>query len=110
MKTGDRMPYYLVDGESIHSRLHAPKFHLLVFGSEADTHEALRHTFEDEFREFADQMFLRLDERVKKLFGTDKPFAVLLRPDNHIALISSDIPLGRIRSYFDESIARPPHA
>lgn len=110
VKAGDRMPYFLVSGDSIHSRLHEPKFHLLVFGNEEDTHDALRQTFEQEFREFADQMFLRLDERVKKLFGTDKPFVALLRPDNHIALISSDITLGRIRSYFDGFIARPAHA
>jgi hypothetical protein len=55
-------------------------------------------------------MFVQLDERVRRLFGNDQPFVVLVRPDNHIAFISSDITLSRIQSYFDEFIGRPARA
>src|SRR5215510_5639353 len=30
VKAGDRMPYFLVDGESVYDKLHAPKFHLIA--------------------------------------------------------------------------------
>ena len=106
VKAGDRMPYFVVAGESIHSRLQEPKFHLLVFGAGAENHDALRQAFEKEFRPATDQIFLQLDEKVRKLFGTNQPFIVLLRPDNHIAFISSEITLNRVRSYFDEFLAQ----
>jgi len=33
IKAGDRMPYFLIDGESIYDKLRQPKFHWLVFSN-----------------------------------------------------------------------------
>jgi len=45
--------------------------------------------------------------QVKAAFGTDQPFAVLLRPDNHIAFLSSDTSpsdtsLEKLHKYFNQ--------
>jgi 2-polyprenyl-6-methoxyphenol hydroxylase-like FAD-dependent oxidoreductase len=106
VKAGDRMPYFLINGKSIHSYLHEPKFHLLVFANDEDAYEDMRQAFKNEYEKLADQQLFLLDERVKRVFGTDKAFAVLLRPDNHIGFISGEISVGRIRAYFNGFIRR----
>ena len=103
VKAGDRMPYFLVDGNSSHSYLHAPKFHLLIFAA-GDSPESLRQNFEGGFQDIVEQQTFSLDEQVKKVFGTDSPFVVLLRPDNHIAFISAEVSQGRIEAYFERFI------
>ncbi len=66
VKAGDRMPYVLLDGASIYDRLRDPNFHLLAFNE------------------------AQLTPQVKEVFGTDKPFNILLRPDNYIESISTN--------------------
>lgn len=107
VKAGDRMPYFLTSDRSIYSYLHAPKFHLLVFANGDEAFEAIRQNFENEYQEVADQHFFNLDSRVKEVFGTDRPFLVLLRPDNHIAFVSPEISRARIQTYFDRFISGP---
>lgn len=102
VRAGDRMPYFLIDEKSIYDYLHAPKFHLLTF-----TNDEPQVTGEDVEREFPGLVEYRafaLNERVAGIFGSDKPFSVLLRPDNYIAFISSAPALSRFRSYFAASI------
>ena len=48
VKAGDRMPYFLVDGQNIFHKLNAPKFHLLLFSNERK-HETICDEFEREF-------------------------------------------------------------
>jgi 2-polyprenyl-6-methoxyphenol hydroxylase-like FAD-dependent oxidoreductase len=104
VKAGDRMPYFNIADRSSHSYLHQPRFHLLIFAAEIDSHESLRQAFAGEYQDIAEQQVFTLDERVREVFGTDKPFFVLLRPDNHIAFLSPDISLKRIQAYFKEFI------
>ncbi|HVE58752.1 MAG TPA: FAD-dependent monooxygenase [Pyrinomonadaceae bacterium] len=84
VKAGDRMPYFEVENASIYDRLHAPKFHLLRF-------------FDGENKppEFAgddltDVHEIPLYPNIAEIFGADKTFSVLLRPDNYIGLITED--------------------
>lgn len=104
VKAGDRMPYFLISGRSSHSYLDEPKFHLLVFANGEDSHEAIRQAFESEYQGFADQQFFALDERARGVFGTSEPFLLLLRPDNHIAFLSSEVSLARVQEYFEQFI------
>lgn len=104
IKAGDRMPYFMIAGRSSHSYLHQPKFHLLIFTNGEDGSESIGQGFESKFQDIAEQQVFALDERAREVFGTDKPFVLLLRPDNHIAFISSDISLARVEAYFEAFI------
>jgi 2-polyprenyl-6-methoxyphenol hydroxylase-like FAD-dependent oxidoreductase len=115
VKAGDRMPYFLVDGKSIYDQLSAPKFHLLAFwnGDPAgetptllsDPDEDLRQRESDlseigRYAPLIDRHMIQLYPQVVKLFGTNRPFNVLLRPDNYIGFISSDTSSGPLSKYF----------
>jgi hypothetical protein len=93
VKAGDRLPYFLVDGQSIFAKLTAPKFHLLIFsnGDHADVCS--------EFGEMVDCHVVPIDARVSELFEKEKEFCVFLRPDNHIAFISSEISPRNVAEY-----------
>ncbi len=45
-----------------------------------------------------------LSSEIEAIFGCDRPFAVLLRPDNYIALLSTDLPIRDLESYFIANI------
>ena len=95
VKAGDRMPYFSIDGEGIYDWLHAPKFHLLTFSNEA---------IQSESRSSVEHLVWPLSEEVAEIFGTNKPFSVLLRPDKHIGFVTSGEPLSELRAYFDNVI------
>jgi 2-polyprenyl-6-methoxyphenol hydroxylase-like FAD-dependent oxidoreductase len=107
-KAGDRMPYFLINGKASHSYLNEPKFHLLIFANDEATVESLRGNFGSKHQDRADQQFFALNEPARKAFGTHTPFMVLLRPDNHIALISSEISSERVDAYFKNFIGGSP--
>jgi 2-polyprenyl-6-methoxyphenol hydroxylase-like FAD-dependent oxidoreductase len=95
VKAGDRMPYFTIDGKGIYDWLHVPKFHLLTFSNEAiqiNSDSSVAH------------IAFPLTEQVAELFGTNKPFSVLLRPDNYIGFVSSGDPLSEVRTYFNNVI------
>lgn len=98
VKAGDRLPYFLVDGESIFHKLNEPKFHLLLF-STGETQPTVCEEFAREFGNMGDCLVVPLDSRVKEIFEKENDFIVLLRPDNHIALISSEISLAVVGKY-----------
>ena len=98
VKAGDRMPYFLQNGENIYHKLKTPKFHLLVFSDGCD-----RHDLRSEVAEYGDWIDVRvipLTPQVVEIFGVDKSFMVLLRPDNYIAL-SGNICLKNLQAYFE---------
>ena len=97
VQAGDRLPYFLLNGQSIFDHLKEPKFHLLVFSN--GDHESLREEFVREFGHVAACQIVPIDERVREIFEKENDFIVLLRPDNHIAFISSDISLDAARDY-----------
>lgn len=107
IKAGDRMPYFLVDGKSVYDSLHAPQFHLLTFTNEVETPEPTRDRVAHEFPNLVDYHVFPLNEHVQEIFGTDKPFSVLLRPDNYIGFVSAEAPLAQLRAYLQTVIGRP---
>jgi len=88
---GDRMPWLNIYGESIYDLVREPTFHLLTFGC----------TVTDVFSDLLAVHDLPLTEEVIEHFGSDSPFAVLLRPDNYIALITDDLRSTAISEYLD---------
>ena len=99
VKAGDRMPYFLIDGQSVYDRLQAPKFHLLVFSAEKNDYQSLAAGLESQYAELVDFHELPLDPQVAKAFGTDLSFSVLLRPDNYIGYLSTEVSLNALSLY-----------
>ena len=97
VKPGDRLPYFTVDGASIYDRLREPKFHLLCFSDGQDPRSDSR--WSDEFDELLDRHEIPIYPRVAELFGTERSFNVLLRPDNYVATITNDSSLTPIENY-----------
>ncbi|HST53730.1 MAG TPA: GNAT family N-acetyltransferase [Pyrinomonadaceae bacterium] len=104
VKAGDRMPYFLMDGESIYDRLRQPKFHLLVFSDSQDSVQALRTELGSRYADLVDFDAMLLNRQVVEAFGTDKPFHVLLRPDNHIGFISAGASPDGLGDYLNDSL------
>src|SRR5215831_16202104 len=81
VKAGDRMPYFLVDGQSIYDKLHQPKFHLLAFSEAPGNFQELQTELESQYADLVDFNVVSPSPKVAEIFGTDRSFAVLLRPD-----------------------------
>ena len=107
VQAGDRMPYFLIEGESIYDGLHEPKFHLLTFTNEPDEHKTTQNEIHSEFKDLVDYEVLPLTPRVSEIFGTEEPFSVLLRPDNYIGFVSPGISLSQLRTYLNQYVGYP---
>ena len=81
------------------------KFHLLGVSDRQEDHEILKTEIESHYAELVDFNAIPLDSQVAEVFGTSKSCNVLLRPDNHIAFISTETSLNRLRVYLKEFIA-----
>jgi hypothetical protein len=99
VKAGDRMPYFLVDGQSIYDRLNQPKFHWLVFTDGQTGTEPLGTGLESPYADWLDFNRFPLYPQIAEIFGTSRTFGVLVRPDNYIGFISYDISLQNVRDY-----------
>ena len=97
VKAGDRLPYFLVEGRSVFDMLREPKFHLLTFVDGKD--EGKSEDLSESFDAIVDRQTVPLYPHVAELFGVDKTFNVLLRPDNYIAMISHESSLAPIQDY-----------
>src|SRR5262249_35992225 len=95
VKAGDRLPYFLVDGESIFEKLKSPKFHVLLF-SKGERNACDQF---ERFGELSDCHRIPIDARVSEIFGTEDDFGLLLRPDNHIAFISAQLSPDKVAEY-----------
>ncbi|CAN5413979.1 FAD-dependent monooxygenase [soil metagenome] len=82
VKAGDRMPYFRV-GHSVFDILHKPKFHLIAFGGDG------AGNVDDRFKGIVDTHTLPLTDEIIEMFDTERPFLLLLRPDNYIGLVSN---------------------
>jgi 2-polyprenyl-6-methoxyphenol hydroxylase-like FAD-dependent oxidoreductase len=102
VKAGDRMPYLLLDGASIFEKFNRPTFHFIAFSTEDIGFQAMKDELKRRFFEFVDFNAIPLSREVAKVFGANKDFVILLRPDNHIAFISSDISSRRVQEYLSE--------
>jgi len=104
VKAGDRMPYFLVDGESVYDKLRQPKFHMLLFSGGESDGQALRAGLEKEYLDLIDFNIFPLSAQVAEIFGTGKTFSMLLRPDNHTGFITTGTSSGMLRAYLSEFI------
>jgi 2-polyprenyl-6-methoxyphenol hydroxylase-like FAD-dependent oxidoreductase len=102
VKAGDRMPYFRVDGKSIYDNLREPKFHLLTFKSRESVYQKEWSEIEGSCAPLLDHHVLPLDQPVMEAFGVSKPFIVLLRPDNHIGLISAEPQSRQVVAYLNQ--------
>ncbi|MEP6636192.1 MAG: FAD-dependent monooxygenase [Acidobacteriota bacterium] len=106
VKAGDRMPYFLVDGESMYDKLRQPKFHLLGFsngssGTEQTDFETMKANIAGRHTDWIDFHVIPLEPQVAKVFGSERSFTVLLRPDNYIGFISPDTSPGGLEIYLE---------
>lgn len=104
VKAGDRMPYFIADGESIYDRLRRPKFHLLVFSDTPADADALRAELDGRRAEWVDFHALPLGPQAAEAFGAQRPFHVLLRPDNYVAFLSAGADPGGLTAYLGEFV------
>jgi 2-polyprenyl-6-methoxyphenol hydroxylase-like FAD-dependent oxidoreductase len=102
VKAGDRMPYFLVEGQSIYDKLRRPKFHWLVFSNAQNDFQALKTELENQDLELTDFNVIPLYPQVAEVFDINRSFNVLLRPDNYIAFISTEASLNRVKLYLKE--------
>ena len=101
IKAGDRMPWFMAEGQSIYDRLREPKFHLIVF----DDGGAGLHESANGFDEgLADVHVIPLYPHVTEIFGVSKTFSVLLRPDNHIGYIAEGYDKESVKTYLDGAL------
>jgi hypothetical protein len=105
-KAGDRMPYFLVDGKSIYDLLREPRFHLLTFADGSDDHHSVREEIETKYAHLIDHNVIPLYPHVAEIFGRDKSFSLLLRPDNYIGCISPQASPDRLLTYLKEIIGK----
>ena len=94
------MPYFQVYNQSIYDRMHEPKFHLLAFGGDGFVGAS------DELKDLVDVQSLGLTTEVAEIFGNDKPLILLVRPDNYIGLISTDVSLDSVRRYLADILGQ----
>ncbi len=104
VRAGDRMPYFTIDGKGVYDWLHAPKFHLLTFSNNLEPSELTNQVIQSEFGDLVEHLVFPLRRRVAEIFGSRKPFSVLLRPDNYIGFVSAGEPLPELQSYFTNVI------
>ena len=102
VKAGDRLPYFLIDGQSVFDKLKEPKFHLLVF-SNAERGDACAE-FAGKFGDLIDCHVIPITERVREIFEREDDFSVFLRPDNYIAFISSEISSRMVEEYLQSRV------
>jgi hypothetical protein len=100
------MPYFLVNGKNVFDKLQQAKFHFVVFANDPNEFHALEKDFETNYSHTADFNLFSLSPEVEEAFGTKNDFSVLLRPDNHVGFISSDISLSKFRNYMSRFIGQ----
>lgn len=99
VKAGDRMPYFLDNGSSIYDKLQSPKFHLLAFSESQDLAQGLKADIESQYAEWVEFIDVSLQPQVAEIFGTNKPFIMLVRPDNYIGFLSTVLSLDSFKDY-----------
>jgi len=99
VKAGDRMPWFLVEGESVYDRLRQPGFHLLVFMDGKAEIPPLPVELRAAWDGKVDSTVISLTPEISKIFGTDKAFYLILRPDNYIGIISNNFSSASVSEY-----------
>ncbi len=86
VKAGDRMHYFVFsDGKPIFDHLTAPAFKILFFGDAEMDNGGMLQDMKIKI------VALAFREIPEALFGAERDFYILLRPDNHICYIGKDL-------------------
>jgi 2-polyprenyl-6-methoxyphenol hydroxylase-like FAD-dependent oxidoreductase len=86
VKAGVRMPFFVFsDGKQIFDYLAEPAFKILFFGTDKKNNSAQLTGIKIKIVSYA------FEEIPAPLFGRQKDFYILLRPDNHISYIGNEI-------------------
>ena len=108
VKAGDRLPYFLVDGKSVYDKLRRPKFHLLTFSDGQSDYvrdsQGQPGEIQSKDADLIDHYVLPLYPLAAEVFGVNKPFNVLLRPDNYIGFISLNTSSDRVAEYLKDVV------
>lgn len=96
VQAGDRMPYFLIEGKSVYDRLREPRFHLVEF---SDGSSGNREGLNPEFADLVDRTIVPLYPHIAEVFDYKQSFSVLVRPDNYIAMISTDNSRDELNNY-----------
>lgn len=99
VKAGDRMPWFKVDGRSVYDDLREPMFHLMIFYDGKSDMQPLPDDLLKEWQGKIDSHFYPLYPHIAEIFGVDRSFFVILRPDNYVGLIANDFSSEVVRSY-----------
>jgi 2-polyprenyl-6-methoxyphenol hydroxylase-like FAD-dependent oxidoreductase len=99
VSAGDRMRWLTIDGRSIYDDMREPLFHLVIFHDGKDEIPPLPDELMQAWEGQIDSHSYSLFPHVAEIFGTDKSFFMILRPDNYIGLISDDFSPERVREY-----------
>jgi 2-polyprenyl-6-methoxyphenol hydroxylase-like FAD-dependent oxidoreductase len=100
VKAGDRLPLFFMNDTNIYDRLREPSFHYLAFSNQPDSFQELASHITKKFAGTLDFVSIPMQPDIMELFGMEKPVSILLRPDNYIGEISSEISLGTAERYF----------
>jgi hypothetical protein len=60
----------------------------------------LQREIEDQCADLIDINVIAINPHIVEIFGINQPFKMLLRPENYIGLISTDIFLVDLKAYF----------
>jgi 2-polyprenyl-6-methoxyphenol hydroxylase-like FAD-dependent oxidoreductase len=99
VRAGDRMPYFEVGGASIYDRLREPRFHIVNFYDGVNEIPQLSAELFEKWNGLVDSITVSLYPQISDVFGSRQSFYVMLRPDNYIGLISSDLTLEALQNY-----------
>jgi 2-polyprenyl-6-methoxyphenol hydroxylase-like FAD-dependent oxidoreductase len=102
IKAGDRMPWFEIEGSSIYDRLREPKFHLVVITDGVTEIPPLPEDLMQAWSGLIDSTVLDITDVISDIFGTRKAFFLILRPDNHIGLISDRFSPDLVRQYLSK--------
>lgn len=99
IKAGNRFPYFLIEGKSCYDDLRSPKFKLVTF---FDGSETLRFM---DLPDWVEHITFPLFPHIADTFGSKHTFSILVRPDNHIAFVTS----GEVKSELDKYLSENLH-
>lgn len=89
-RAGDRLPYVLVNNESIHKLLAEPVFHLLIIGEQPNLTPV----------EWVKPVTLPVEPW--KHLGVTRPLYILVRPDNYIGLVADKTDEGKLTAHLQQ--------
>lgn len=104
VKAGERMPYFIIDGKSIYDRLREPKFHRLTFIDGQSEISQPGSPDEASVSPLLDHHIVPLYPHIAAIFGTKRPFQLLLRPDNYISFLSHNTSQDLVANYLRELV------